>query len=284
MNIELIIKEILFIIIGITNKKVKSVCNLMTTKMESRKAIDFIKDLKKYIIENHDKIITKVSNHVKKQSIFKDIISKQKGSKTRSSTHSSSHSSTRSSSRFTRKKTPKVYGGDGPDMRDIISLIVFAISYITASHIHSGIEHRRYNVEDTVYIRYMVGIICIISLLNVDYTHFQGTQNIEMQPNFQQVRNQSPNESQLQIIRQLNGPTENDNTIRVNDKDCCVCMLNLHNDTNDNNIIQLNCNHFFHKHCLLKWVQNTSNTSCPICRGPVEIKNIYKHNIEIHLN
>jgi len=50
MNIELIIKEILFIIIGITNEKVKSVCNLMTTKMESRKAIDFIKDLKKYIL------------------------------------------------------------------------------------------------------------------------------------------------------------------------------------------------------------------------------------------
>ena len=85
MNIQLIIKEILFIIIGITNKKVKSVCNLMTTKMESRKAIDFIKDLKKYIIENHDNIITKVSKHVKEQFIFKDIISKQKGSKTRSS-------------------------------------------------------------------------------------------------------------------------------------------------------------------------------------------------------
>jgi E3 ubiquitin-protein ligase DOA10 len=231
--------------------------------------------LKKYIIKNHNKIIKEVSNHVKKQSIFKDIISKQKGSKTRSS----SHSSTRSSSRFTRKNPKKVYGGDGPDMRDIISLIVFAISYITASHIHSGIEHRRYTVEDTVYIRYMVGIICIISLLNVDYTHFQGTQNIEMQPNFQHVRNQSPNESQLQIISQLNGPTEQyDNTIRVNDKECCVCMLELNNDTDNNNIIQLKCNHFFHKLCLLDWVQKTSNTSCPICRGPVEIKKIYKHD------
>ena len=53
-----------------------------------------------------------------------------------------------------------------------------------------------------------------------------------------------------------------------------ICMICLDNMDNDNQIIKLECNHFYHLNCINKWtLQNIKfckkNSSCPLC------KNIY---------
>lgn len=40
---------------------------------------------------------------------------------------------------------------------------------------------------------------------------------------------------------------------------CPICL-----DDDHENVIKLSCNHFFHKHCIDRWVSN--NSSCPVCR------------------
>ncbi len=32
------------------------------------------------------------------------------------------------------------------------------------------------------------------------------------------------------------------------------------------------CSHVFHMHCILKWVQESTNQQCPMCRQPWDIK------------
>merc|ERR1719499_230473 len=32
------------------------------------------------------------------------------------------------------------------------------------------------------------------------------------------------------------------------------------------------CSHCFHMHCILKWVQESTNQQCPMCRQPWDIK------------
>ena len=48
------------------------------------------------------------------------------------------------------------------------------------------------------------------------------------------------------------------NNININNE-CCICLSNI-----DNNKVILNCNHFFHKNCILSWMDTRQN--CPICR------------------
>lgn len=44
------------------------------------------------------------------------------------------------------------------------------------------------------------------------------------------------------------------------DENCGICLENI------SNISKTECNHFFHKECLLKWIKVGKN-SCPICRS-----------------
>tara|TARA_Y100000022_G_C12947029_1_gene238597 strand:- start:41 stop:397 length:357 start_codon:yes stop_codon:yes gene_type:complete len=43
---------------------------------------------------------------------------------------------------------------------------------------------------------------------------------------------------------------------------CIICM-----EEGNKKFIKLNCEHFFHKKCLKKWIIN--NNSCPLCRTEV---------------
>ena len=48
-------------------------------------------------------------------------------------------------------------------------------------------------------------------------------------------------------------------------EECSICLeLYQENDR----IVQLTCNHIFHKDCIREWLQNKQN-NCPLCRLPV---------------
>ena len=46
-----------------------------------------------------------------------------------------------------------------------------------------------------------------------------------------------------------------------NTDECAICLEMFEEDEN---IIQLNCNHIFHLHCIDDWLQRKEN--CPVCR------------------
>lgn len=52
----------------------------------------------------------------------------------------------------------------------------------------------------------------------------------------------------------------NDNT------DCCICLDKLEEN---NKSIVLECNHNFHKECILNWLKKELN--CPLCRKIIEL-------------
>ena len=45
-------------------------------------------------------------------------------------------------------------------------------------------------------------------------------------------------------------------------RDCSICLEKLYN-----NIIRLNCNHYFHERCINDWQRRNNN--CPICRARI---------------
>jgi hypothetical protein len=45
------------------------------------------------------------------------------------------------------------------------------------------------------------------------------------------------------------------------DNDCTICLEEFNNDEE---IIKLKCNHFFHSKCIDDWIKK--NQSCPLCR------------------
>ena len=52
-------------------------------------------------------------------------------------------------------------------------------------------------------------------------------------------------------------------------ENCSVCY-----DNNDNESVQLDCNHSFHKQCMLKWCEKSQ--TCPICRSDIIVCDICK--------
>jgi hypothetical protein len=47
--------------------------------------------------------------------------------------------------------------------------------------------------------------------------------------------------------------------------DCSICLEEL--VFSENNLIKLDCNHYFHEKCIEKWI--TDKNSCPLCRFKV---------------
>lgn len=47
------------------------------------------------------------------------------------------------------------------------------------------------------------------------------------------------------------------------DEQCPICLEGY---SANKTIVQLNCNHKFHKECIIKWFQTTTINNCPLCR------------------
>ena len=50
-------------------------------------------------------------------------------------------------------------------------------------------------------------------------------------------------------------------------ENCPICLDNM--DKESANAIKLECNHFFHNECIVKWL-SMDNTICPLCKKRVE--------------
>lgn len=50
---------------------------------------------------------------------------------------------------------------------------------------------------------------------------------------------------------------------------CIICWEKMTDKRNDkrNQIFELECSHHFHTKCLLEWYKQSTQPSCPICRG-----------------
>jgi hypothetical protein len=72
--------------------------------------------------------------------------------------------------------------------------------------------------------------------------------------------------TQLQIT--LNNDNYNFNRIILKDEfendTCSICLDDLYSDENQDEIIQIKCNHMFHKKCLDEWILQQRN--CPLCK------------------
>lgn len=49
-----------------------------------------------------------------------------------------------------------------------------------------------------------------------------------------------------------------------NTNDCSVCYMPL-----ESSIVQLPCQHLYHKECILGWIEKGSGLNCPLCRKPI---------------
>ena len=47
------------------------------------------------------------------------------------------------------------------------------------------------------------------------------------------------------------------------DNECSICLDKF---LKKEKIIQLDCNHIFHKKCIMEWFSKNENNSCPLCR------------------
>ena len=48
--------------------------------------------------------------------------------------------------------------------------------------------------------------------------------------------------------------------------ECSICLNNL---SKDQKVIQLKCNHIFHKSCILDWFNKNIENGCPLCRNNI---------------
>lgn len=55
---------------------------------------------------------------------------------------------------------------------------------------------------------------------------------------------------------------------KLNLDPCSVCLEEM---TSDQLICKLECGHFYHKDCILAWLNKTQKNNCPICRKNVEV-------------
>lgn len=65
-------------------------------------------------------------------------------------------------------------------------------------------------------------------------------------------------------------------SIKINDI-CCICL-----EESSNDLFYLDCNHFFHKDCITKWMMKNKELTitCPLCRNKhvnlTKTNNIYE--------
>ena len=69
---------------------------------------------------------------------------------------------------------------------------------------------------------------------------------------------------------------------------CSICCdsvtINLDLDQAANvDIVELSCNHYFHKRCLQGWIEQQQN-SCPNCREDISVKNFYFYSVDSDSN
>lgn len=52
-----------------------------------------------------------------------------------------------------------------------------------------------------------------------------------------------------------------------NNNTCCICLNELNNIENPNNVVKTKCNHYYHDNCIKEWLlsDNALCFQCPLC-------------------
>jgi E3 ubiquitin-protein ligase DOA10 len=52
-------------------------------------------------------------------------------------------------------------------------------------------------------------------------------------------------------------------------EDCAICLERFNAD---DDVVPLPCNpnHYFHAHCITKWIEQGTKAVCPLCRGVID--------------
>ena len=101
--------------------------------------------------------------------------------------------------------------------------------------------------------------ICFIELCRNCYIRYKYNQTIYHDPLLIENDNNNYNYNKIIIKEQF----DNDN--------CSICLENLYSEEDlesNNDIIELNCKHMFHKKCLDPWVNE--HKKCPLCKCDIK--------------
>ena len=75
------------------------------------------------------------------------------------------------------------------------------------------------------------------------------------------------------IINRINSLNVTQINFYTNSK-CSICQDKLLN-SEDDYVVKLNCNHFYHKGCIEKWITLSKNSDCPLCRENIKVNSVY---------
>ena len=75
------------------------------------------------------------------------------------------------------------------------------------------------------------------------------------------------------IINEMNSLNVNPINFYTN-SECSICKDKLLN-SEDDYVVKLNCNHFYHKGCIEKWITLSKNSNCPLCRENIKVNSVY---------
>ena len=75
------------------------------------------------------------------------------------------------------------------------------------------------------------------------------------------------------IINRINSLNVTQINFYTNSK-CSICQDKLLNIEEDY-VVKLNCNHFYHKDCSEKWITLSKNSDCPLCRENIKVNSVY---------
>ncbi|KAG0495984.1 hypothetical protein HPP92_000675 [Vanilla planifolia] len=114
---------------------------------------------------------------------------------------------------------------------------------------------------------------CIISIMGLReemvLTRGASRESINALPNYKfkskRIKNQDGADSDLEGDGGvLAAGTDKERSISAEDAVCCICLAKY---ADDDELLELPCNHFFHKECVDKWLQ--INALCPLCKAEV---------------
>lgn len=96
---------------------------------------------------------------------------------------------------------------------------------------------------------------------NPNNNRHRNRNNVEDVINLIQIREMRERVINYEIIDELDIENQND--------DCCICLSKLSEVDLEilDKIVKLDCNHYYHKFCLLGWIEsdNPLHLNCPLC-------------------
>lgn len=170
-----------------------------------------------------------------------------------------------------------------------VFLIFFYFTYIFICYVISNGFSKKVlinpSIKSIVYIRLVFDVLSISFIIgyivryineNSEIRRYNDQQNQHNHPNLNNPNSTSSNIS-------TNASTRNSLSIinsffvhPLDIEDDFICPICLINNDEDTSVILLECEHKFHRRCIMEWVSINSN--CPVCRHNLEVRRSVSNN------